>query len=135
MKNEYLTPCQPTGFFTFFPSMVLQLFGYVFKVTFYWEISVCLNLLICPCSKLYGETQSSLPPDFGIQGKRVIPFPIQVSYWKISFFILGKLSPLEKLLEHREVGTTKCVWVDVHFFLKEIRTVYYNKFRFSKGPW
>lgn len=103
MKNDYLTPCQPTGLFTFFPSVVLQLFGCIFKVTFYWEISVCLNLLICPCSKLYGEIQSSLPPDFGIQGKRVIPFPTQVSYWKISFFILRKLSPLEKLLEHRKV--------------------------------
>ena len=99
-------PCQPTGFFTFFPSMVLQLFAYILKVIFYWEISVCLNLSICPCSKLYGESQSFLPLNFGIQGKTAVPFPTQVSYWKIYFFIVGKLSPLEKLLEHREVGTT-----------------------------
>lgn len=63
-------------FLHFFPSMVLQLFAYIFKVIFYREISVCLNLLICPCSKLYNESQSFLPLDFGIQGKMAIPFLI-----------------------------------------------------------
>lgn len=105
MKNEYLTPLSANRIFYIFPSMVLQIFAYILKVIFYWEISVCLNLLICPCSKLYGESQSFLSLNFGIQGKRAVPFPIQVSYWKI-YFIVRKLSLLEKLLEHREVGTT-----------------------------
>lgn len=112
-KNAYLNPCrmgQDFGiFFLLWSSNYLLIFlrlSSTEKLVFVWIFN-------CPCSKLYNESQSFLPLDFESKGNTYY-FLSRASYWKISF-IVGKLFPLEKLLEHREVGTTKCVWVDVHF--------------------